>query len=91
MAIRKCYTNIKFPDDVKIEEEYSVFRFLRRGAILDSQNAGIPRDVINANNCRRAYYWSKGINPNLSMMEHYSDANVLAPTLIKFSELLPGK
>ena len=79
------------PDDVKIEEEYSVFRSLRRGATSESRNAGIPGDVINANNCWRTFYRSKGINPDLSMMEHYSDADVLAPTLIKFSELLPSR
>ena len=79
------------PDDVNIEEEYSVFRSLRRGATSESQNAGIPGDVINPNNRWKAFYWSKGINPNLSMMEYYSNADVLAPTLIKFSELLPGR
>ena len=79
------------PDDVKIEEEYSVFRSLRRGATSESRNAGIPGDVINANNRWRAFYRSKGINPNFSMMEHYSNVDVLAPTLIKFLELLPGR
>ena len=78
-------------DHVKIEEKYSVFRSLTRGTTLKSQNVGIPRDVINGNNHCRAYYRSKGINPNLSMMEHYSDMDVLAPTLIMFSELIPGR
>ena len=73
-------------DDFKIEEKYSVFWSLKRGAISESQNAGIPQDVINANNRWRTYYCLKGINPNLSMIEHYSDSDVLAPTLIKFLE-----
>ena len=77
------------PDDAEIEEEYSVFRSLRRGATSESQNAGIPGDVINANSRLRAFYRLKGINPNFLMMEHYFDEDVLAPPLIKSSELLP--
>ena len=78
------------PEDVNVEEEYSTFRSLRRGATAEARNANIPPDVINANNKWRSYFWSKGIRPNVDMMEHYSDANVLAPTVIKFSKLLPS-
>lgn len=79
------------PDNIKIEEEFGVFRSLRRGSKSESRNVGISSNVINANNRWRAFYRSKGVNPNLLMMEHYLDANILAPTLIRFSELLPGR
>ena len=78
--IQNCNPSV-ISDNVKIEDEYSVFRSLRRGAISESRNVGIPSDVINANDC----------STQQQMMEHYSDADVLAPTLIKFSKLLPGR
>ena len=77
-------------EDVNVEEEYSTFRSLRRGATSEARNANVPVDVINANNKWRSHFRSKGIRPNVDMMEHYSDANVLAPTLIKFSKILPS-
>lgn len=77
-------------DDVDIEEVYSVRRSLRRGATSEACYARIPTDVINANNRWRSNFHSKGIRPNLSMVEHYSDAEVLAPTLIRFSKMLPS-
>ena len=42
------------PDDIKIEEDFSVFRLLRRGATSESRNVGIPSNIINANNRWRA-------------------------------------
>ena len=78
------------PDDVNVEEEYSTFRSLRRGATAEARNANIPPDVINANNKWKLHFCSRGIRPNVDIIEHYSDANVHAPTLIKFSKLLPS-
>ena len=77
-------------EDVNVEEVYSTYRSLRRGATSEARNADIPPDVINANNRWRSHFRSRGIRPNVNMMEHYSDAKVLAPTLIKFSKMLPS-
>ena len=77
-------------EDVNVEEVYSTYRSLRRGATSEARNVDIPTDVINANNRWRSHFRSRGIRPNVNMMEHYSDAKVLAPTLIKFSKMLPS-
>ena len=78
------------PDTVSIEESYSVYRSLRRGAKSEAQNVNMSEELINANNRWRKEYQSKGIKPSCSMMEHYSDAHVMAPTLILFSKELPS-
>jgi len=78
------------PDHIKVEESYSVSRSLRRGATSEAQNVDIPSDVINANNRWRKDFRSKGIRPSGSMLDHYSEARVMAPTLTKFSKELPS-
>ena len=78
------------PDHIKVEESYSVSRSLRRGATSEAQNVDIPSEVINANNCWRKDFRSKGIRPSGSMLDHYSEARVMAPTLTKFSKELPS-
>lgn len=47
--VRKCDPSI-IPEDVYIEEVYSVWRSLRRGATSEARNAKLPSDVIDANN-----------------------------------------
>jgi hypothetical protein len=77
------------PDSVKVTEEFSTFRSLRRGATSEAQNVKIPRKVIEANNRCRKISRAKGLIPEYSMMERYSDAKVLVPTLTRFSQSLP--
>jgi hypothetical protein len=77
------------PDSVKVTEEFSTFRSLRRGATSEAQNVKIPREVIEANNRWRKISRAKGLIPGYSMMERYSDAKVLVPTLTRFSQSLP--
>jgi hypothetical protein len=73
------------PDTVDVEEEYSIFRSLRRGATSEAQNAQIPREVIEANNRWRKRARSRGLTPGMSLMERYSDANASVPLLTSFS------
>ena len=78
------------PDNVKVDNEYSVFRSLRRGATSEAQNGGLPETVIESNNRWRKFHQAKGMRPGWSMMQYYTDAQVTAPMLIQFSAGLPG-
>ena len=78
------------PDSVKVEEVYSTFRSLRRGATSEAQNVGIPGYVIESNNRWRKWHRARGMTPGFGMMQHYTDAQVAVPTLIRFSSELPS-
>ena len=78
------------PESVDVKKEFSTYRSFRRGSTSEAQNAGMPQQVIEANNRWRKLSRAKGMKPSMSMMEHYSDAKVCVPTLIRFSALLPG-
>jgi hypothetical protein len=67
---------------------FSMRRSARRGATSEAQNSGIPDDVIEANNRWRKKFRSKGLNPRMSMLERYTDAEANIPKLIRFSYLL---
>jgi len=73
---------------VDIEEEYSIFRSLRRGVTSHAQNVKIDKSIIEANNCWRKHARSNGMLPGMSMLERYSDAKASIPTLIRFSSQL---
>jgi hypothetical protein len=73
------------PDSVRVAEEYSVYRSLRRGATAEAQNAEIPQNVIEANNRWRKHSRARGLTPGMSMMERYTDAKASVPALIRFS------
>jgi hypothetical protein len=82
----------RFPEvigkNVDVPEEYSASRSMRRGATSEAQNAEIPKEVIEANNCWRKHMRSRGLTPGMSMMERYSDAIASVPSLIRFSRSL---
>ena len=77
-------------ESVDVEKEYSMYHSLQRGTTLEAQNADIGINVIESHNQWRKKMRSNGIKPNTSMMEHYTDAKVAAPSLIKFSRSLPS-
>ena len=72
-------------DKVDIRNDYSVMRSLRRGATAHACNMRIPEAVVEANNRWRKHMRSKGMRPQMSMMERYSDAKASVPSLIRFS------
>ena len=78
------------PGSINIEESYSTYQSFHYGATSEAQNVDELEEVINVNNRWRNKYYSKGVRPSCSMMEHYSDAHVMAPTLIYFSKELPS-
>ncbi len=73
---------------VKVEDEYSVKRSLRRGSTSESQNQQVPREVIEANNRWRKHMRAHGMLPSMSMIERYSDAKASLPALVRYSESL---
>lgn len=82
--VQNKWSNL-IPDAVNVKEEYSCLRSLRRGATAEAQNAGIPAEVINANNRWRKHCRSRGLLPSMSMMDRYTDAKASVPALIRFS------
>jgi hypothetical protein len=88
-GVQRKYTNV-IGDKVNIHEEFSAYRSLRRGATSEAQNAAIPKEVIESNNRWRKFSRAKGMTPEISIMERYSDAKVAVPLLIRFSNELPG-
>ena len=79
------------PDSVTIEEEFSVYRSLRRGSNTEARNVQIPRDIADASMRWRAVMRNKGLTSSMPLVERYTctvaKANV--PALIRYSSLLP--
>ena len=73
------------PPSVNVSDEYGFRRSGRRGSTKSAQNQGVPKEVIEANNGWRKHMRSKGMLPNMSMIERYSDAKASVTTLIKYS------
>jgi hypothetical protein len=88
LEVQRRYPKI-LPDSIKITDKFSTFRSLRRGATSEAQNVKIPGEVIEANNRWRKLSQAKGLTPGFSMMERYSEAKILVPTLTRFSKSLP--
>jgi hypothetical protein len=76
-------------DTINVQDEFSVYRSLRRGATSEAQNAQIPKEVIEANNRWRKLCRAKGLTPGGSMMERYTDARISVQALTRFSYDLP--
>ena len=78
------------PESVDVKKEFSAYQSFCRELTLKAQNAGIPEEVIQANNRWRKRSRAKRLKPLMSITEHYSDARVGVPLLIRISILLPG-
>ncbi|KAL7559820.1 hypothetical protein ACA910_003983 [Epithemia clementina (nom. ined.)] len=76
------------PTEIKVEEEYSVRRSLRRGATREAQNRKIPQQVIEINNRWKKHIRLRGVLPSMSMIERYSDAKASVEAVIEFSKLM---
>ncbi len=72
----------------EISEEYGVFRSFRRGATSEAVNAGVPPDVIEANNRWRKVNQAGASQPMLSMNDHYTDIRLTLKHRFKFSSHL---
>jgi len=70
---------------VRVQDEYSIRRSGRRGSTINAQNQGVGTEVIEANNGWRKFMRSKGILPNMTMVERYSDAKASVTVLIRYS------
>ena len=70
---------------VQVPDEMSVRRSLRRGSTTEASNRGIPKEVIEANQRWGKHQRSRGVLPNMSMMERYSDARANVGYLIRYS------
>ena len=73
------------PPSVNVGDEFGFRRSGRRGATKSALNQEVPTEVIEANNGWRKFMRSKGMLPNMSMVERYSDAKASVVTLIKFT------
>jgi len=78
-------------DSVIIEDEFSVYRSLRRGSNTEARNVQIPRDIIDASMRWRAAMRNKGLTPSMPLAERYTctTARANVPALIRYSSLLP--
>ena len=76
------------PAHLKIDDEYSVRRSLRRGSTSDAHNQHIPKEVIEANNRWRKHMRSRNVLPSMDMVERYSDAKATVIALVRYSEML---
>ena len=77
-------------ESVDVKKEFSMYWLFRWGSTSEAQNAGMPKEVIEANNWWRKRSRAKGMKLSMYMIEHYSDTKVGVPSLIKFLVLLPG-
>ena len=79
------------PDSVIIEDEFSVYRSLRRGSNTEARNVQIPRDIIDASMRWRAAMRNKGLTSSMPLAERYTCtiARANVPALIRYSSLLP--
>ena len=76
------------PASVKVEDEYSARRSLRRGSTSEAQNVQVPKEVIEANNRWKKHMRSQGVLPSMDMIERYSDAKASVTALVRYSMML---
>lgn len=62
------------PANVKVEDNYSARRSLRRGSTSEAKNVQVPKEVIEANIRWKKHMHSQGVLPSMQMIERYSDA-----------------
>eukprot|EP00978_Attheya_sp_CCMP212_P042325 scaffold255799_cov28-Attheya_sp.AAC.1 len=83
---------VRWPDIlplfVDVSEEYKLQRSIRRGLTTHAGNAGVPEEVIEANNRWRKHGNARGVLPGMSMVERYSDAKASVDLLLWFSKAL---
>ena len=77
-----------FPHGVNINDSYSLRRSPRRGSTSEAQNRNIPGEVVDMNNRWRKVERAGAKAPNMTMRQHYTEIELMLPTLIKYSLML---
>lgn len=72
-------------DTICIEDEFSIYRSLRRGANTKARNEKIPQDITNANLRWRKVMQSQGMIAGITIQKQYTDLSANVPTLVIFS------
>lgn len=72
------------PEDIAVEEEFHVYRSLRRGATARATNVQLSKTVIDTNNRWRSMQTSRG-KKNLPMSQLYLDIRIALPARLAFS------
>jgi hypothetical protein len=74
------------PADVDCHKHFGISRSFRRGATSTERAQGIKDKYVQLINRWRKFEDARGRQPNLPMVEHYSDVQQLVPELVKFSQ-----
>ena len=69
-------------------DKYGIYRSFRRGAKSEAVNAGVPPDVIDANNRWQQVNQAGASRPSMSMHQHYTDVRLTLNHLLCFSKAL---
>ena len=70
--------------DAVIEEEYSICRSLKKGSTTQARNIVVSDLDIATANIWRNTERTGGIRATKNMVEHYSQIQILFPTLIRY-------
>jgi hypothetical protein len=73
---------------IDIREDYSINRSFKRGSATHAQNQGLSAHQIEVQGRWRKFEMAKGRKPKLAMIEHYSDIELLIPTLVQYSKMM---
>ena len=61
------------PEDLKIEDKYSVHRLFKRGETTRDKSMNVPEAAIKLKNRRRKIERKSGSLPNVHIMDFYVD------------------
>jgi hypothetical protein len=73
---------------IDVQTECSLRRAMRRSSTNEARNQGIPKDIIEANQRWRTVERARGKAPSVGLLEHYSEARCLVPTITRYSASL---
>jgi hypothetical protein len=75
-------------ENADIREEFSINRSFKRGSSTHAQNQGLSAHIIEVQSRWRKFENARGRKPKLAMIEHYSDIELLIPTLVQYSKMM---
>eukprot|EP00536_Pseudo-nitzschia_multiseries_P013694 jgi/Psemu1/36047/gm1.36047_g len=84
LEVVQCHHASIIDSSVVVEDAYRAYRLFRRGATSAAKNGRLDASTINANNHGRTQTSRNRSKPN-SMFHHYTTANAIIPTFIRFS------